>query len=120
MTSHWVKLDYARVLATRKLLAARGKKGEFIQKYVDVAEIILAGQVEETSAVEGMKIKTLSFPNFLSGKGTVVLGYMDDFIEAKHEVDIADDIGEQVFEAIAEGTLPRTATELELFTKSPY
>ena len=120
MTSHWVKLDYARVLAARKLLASRGKQGEFIQKYVDAAEIILAGQVYETPAVEGMKMKTLSFPDFLSGKESVVLGYMEDFIEANTKGDIANDIGEQVFEAIADGTLPRTAAELKDFTKSPY
>ena len=120
MTKHWVKLDYARILSARKLLASRGKKGEFIQKYVDAAEIILAGQVYETPAIDGMKCKTLSFPDFISGKETVVLAYMEDFIEANTEGEIADDIGKQVFEAIAEGGLPRTAAELEVFTKSPY
>ncbi|MGI4790813.1 MAG: hypothetical protein ACRYFS_18435 [Janthinobacterium lividum] len=120
MTSHWVKLDYARILSARKLLAARSKKGQFIQKYVDAAEIILAGQVYETSAVEGMNMKTLSFPSFLSGKSTVVLGYMEDFLENNTEGEIANDIGKQVFEAIAEGTLPSTAAELVEYTKSPY
>ena len=120
MTSLWVKLDYARILSARKLLAARGKKGEFIQKYVNAAEIILAGQVYETSAVEGMKTKTLSFPNFLLGKETITLGYMEDFIENNTEGEIANDIGAQVFEAIAEGNLPQTAAELENSTKSPY
>lgn len=120
MSKHWVKLDYARVLSARKLLAARGKKGEYIQKYVDAAEIILSGQVEENPAIEGMDGKTISFPDFLSGKPTVVLFFLEDFIEANHEVDIADEIGKQVFEAISEGSLPRVAAELELFTKSPY
>ena len=120
MTSHWVKLDYARVLAARKLLAVKGNKGQFIQKYVDAAEIILAGQIYEKSAVEGMKTKTLSFPDFLSGKKTVILGYMEDFIENSTEGEIANEIGEQVFEAVAEGTLPQTASDLQLFTKSPY
>ena len=120
MTRSWVKLDYARVLAARKLLAARGKKGEYIQKYVDAAEIILSGQVEENSAVEGMEGRTVSFPNFLSREPTVVLTFLEDFINANHEVDIADEIGQQVFEAISGGSLPRTAAELQLFTKSPY
>ncbi len=120
MTKHWIKLDYARILAARKLLAPRTEKGEFIQNYVDAAEIILTGQVYEDSAVKGMKMKTLSFPDTLSGEETVVLGYIDDFIKSNHEVEIANDIVEQVLEAIAEGTLPGTAAELEVFTKSPY
>ena len=115
-----VKLDHARVLAARKLLAGRDEKGQPVRRCVCAAEVILAGQVFDETPRMGENFKVIVFPPRSSGDACGVVGYTADYIDANAEEAIADQIGEWVFEAMQRGELPYTVDELEVCTKSAY
>jgi len=75
-----------------------------------VSEVLARGQILAGVEKLDMDVSVIRFPETHSGPSPV-FGFMWDFIDANDEDVIAEEIVEQIQEAIREGKLPQIASE---------